>query len=67
MIKTDKEKYKAHIIDEIRTNYGEMSEYGSDTVWETVVGESDFDNAGSLCHGWSAVPIYIYNKLGMVK
>ena len=26
-------------------------------------GESDFSKAGSLCHGWSAMPIYYYNIL----
>lgn len=27
------------------------------------IGESDFDGAGSLCHGWSAMPVYYYNIL----
>jgi hypothetical protein len=40
-----------------------MVEYGVGTVWETELGESDFDNAGSLCHGWSALPIYYYHIL----
>jgi hypothetical protein len=31
------------------------------TVWETIDGKAAFDNAGSLCHGWSATPIYYYN------
>ena len=36
------------------------SRYGYNTVWETVLGAPDFDNAGSLCHGWSAMPVYYY-------
>ena len=24
---------------------------------------TSFDNAGSLCHGWSALPIYYYHTL----
>jgi hypothetical protein len=44
-----------------------MIDAGSTTVWETINGSVDFDNAGSLCHGWSAVPIYVYNKLGLIK
>ena len=32
-------------------------------VWETILGDADFDNAGSLCHGWSAMPVYYYNKI----
>ncbi len=51
------EKYRCNIIDEIRTSYAKMLEKGNGTVWEVIDGESAFDNAGSLCHGWSAVPI----------
>ena len=50
-----------YILSEIRKNYEKMVETG--TVWETAKGESDFDDAGSLCHGWSALPIYYYHKL----
>jgi hypothetical protein len=32
------------------------------------MGADDFDHAGSLCHGWSAIPIYFYYRylLGIV-
>ena len=40
-----------------------MLEAGSTTVWETELGEQDFSGAGSLCHGWSAMPIYYYHTL----
>ena len=43
-----------------------MLDDGSTTVWETLEGAEAFHNAGSLCHGWSAVPIYVYHRLGMV-
>ncbi len=36
---------------------------GATSFWETSDGESAFGNAGSLCHGWSAVPAYIYHIL----
>jgi len=62
----NKEKYKDFILGEIRASYKPMLDLG-DTVWETAIGSSDFDNAGSLCHGWSAIPIYIYHKLDMVR
>jgi len=62
-----KQKYKDVILEEIRSNYGKMLKEGSTTAWETTVGQADFANAGSLCHGWSAYPIYIYNELGLVK
>ncbi len=53
--------YKDYILNEIRENYARMIETG--TAWETVGGFEDFDGAGSLCHGWSSIPIYYYNKL----
>ena len=36
-----------------------MLDAGATTFWETELGATDFDGAGSLCHGWSAVPLYI--------
>ncbi|MBQ7793761.1 MAG: family 78 glycoside hydrolase catalytic domain [Clostridia bacterium] len=63
MIKVNKEKYKPFILQEIRETYKKMLDFGSTTVWETIEGESAFDDAGSLCHGWSAIPIYYYNIL----
>jgi hypothetical protein len=51
------------VIDEIRRNYGAMLDFGSSTVWETENGDKDFDNAGSLCHGWSAIAIKYLIKL----
>lgn len=67
LIETDKEKYRDVILQEIRNDYGKMLKCGSTTAWETINGQEDFANAGSLCHGWSAYPVYIYNQLGLVK
>ncbi|MBO5212971.1 MAG: family 78 glycoside hydrolase catalytic domain [Clostridia bacterium] len=67
LLQTDSEKYNGFILDEMRKSYKKMLDYGSSTVWETIDGASAFDNAGSLCHGWSAIPVYIYHRLGMVK
>ena len=61
LLATDKEKYQEWVLNEIRREYGKMIERG-DTVWETIDGASAFDNAGSLCHGWSAVPILFLNN-----
>ena len=52
------------IFSDIEKNYRPMVESGGTTVWETVVGEADFGGAGSLCHGWSAIPIVFYHRLG---
>jgi hypothetical protein len=40
-----------------------MLENGATSFWETIEGEAAFDKAGSLCHGWSALPVYYYNIL----
>ena len=66
LLDTDTEKYKNHILSEIRKGYKAMLDADSDTVWETALGESDFGGAGSLCHGWSAIPIYMYHKLKLI-
>lgn len=52
------DKYKKYIIDDIRVKYGEMLEKGATTFWETELGGEDFGGAGSMCHGWSAIPVY---------
>lgn len=51
-----------HVISDIRTVWGRMLSQGATSFWETERGAWDFDNAGSLCHGWSAIPIYFYGK-----
>lgn len=54
--------YKPYIMEQIQTVWGKMLDAGADTFWETELGADDFAYAGSLCHGWSAVPIYIWGK-----
>ena len=51
------------MLGEIRKNYSVMLDMGCDTVWETLRGPAG--TATSLCHGWSAVPIHVYHRLGM--
>lgn len=58
----DSSRYGAYVREEIERIWGKMLLDGATTFWETEKGESDFDGAGSLCHGWSAVPIYLYGK-----
>lgn len=57
------EKNKKFVLNSIKHNYGYMLESGATSFWETIRGEADFNNAGSLCHGWSAIPVYYYAKL----
>ena len=35
---------------------------GATSFWETSLGGDDFDNAGSLCHGWSSLPVLYYQS-----
>jgi len=61
LLKTDREKYTDFVLGDIRKAYLPMTKTG--TVWETAEGARAFDNAGSLCHGWSSTPIYYYRLL----
>jgi hypothetical protein len=63
LLMVDRERYKDFILDTIEKQYTVMLEAGSTTVWEDFLGESAYDGRGSLCHGWSAIPIYYYHTL----
>ena len=62
LLKADK-NYKGYILNDIDNNYKYMLDNNATTFWETIKGEADFDGAGSLCHGWTAMPVYYYNIL----
>lgn len=55
--------YSAFVVEDIKKKYGRMLAEGATTFWETEKGWRDFDNAGSLCHGWSAIPAYYLPRL----
>ena len=55
--------YAGYILEEIYHNYSIMLDAGATSFWETIEGQSAFGNAGSLCHGWSTIPIYYFNIL----
>ena len=59
----DKERYKELVLDEIRSTYKIMLNAGATSVWETIEGDKAFNKKGSLCHGWSAIPVYYYHQL----
>lgn len=56
-------KYKDYVLEDIDKTYSYMLEKGATTFWETIKGKDDFDGAGSLCHGWSAIAVYYYHTL----
>ena len=64
LLREDREKYAPMILSELDTTYKYMLDRGATTFWETIKGADDFGGAGSLCHGWSALPIYYYEILG---
>lgn len=61
------DKYKNYILDDIKAKYGKMLDEGATTFWETELGADDFGGGGSLCHGWSAIPIYYLSVLAENK
>lgn len=54
--------YKNFVLSEVDSVWGKMISEGATTFWETTAGAADFCGAGSLCHGWSSIPIFVYKK-----
>ena len=63
LLDADFEGNREYILADIRQKYNYMLGRGATSFWETILGEADFDGAGSLCHGWSGMPVYYYNIL----
>lgn len=47
------------VVEEIRTLYGPMIASGATTIWES------FAPVASLCHGFSATPVYLLSRYGL--
>jgi hypothetical protein len=56
----DTAQYGACVMADISRQWGLMLQHGATSFWETIDGADAFGKAGSLCHGWSAVPLYVY-------
>ncbi len=54
-------RYAKAVFDDIAEVFGRMLYNNATTFYETVDGARAFSNAGSLCHGWSAIPTYLYH------
>ncbi|WP_214626461.1 family 78 glycoside hydrolase catalytic domain [Paenibacillus agaridevorans] len=54
------DQYGTVVFGSIAEDWGGMLYRGATSFWETKGGAADFGLAGSLCHGWSAIPIYFY-------
>ncbi|MBR2838823.1 MAG: family 78 glycoside hydrolase catalytic domain, partial [Kiritimatiellae bacterium] len=48
------------VLPKMEGDWSAMLEKGATSFWEMREGAAAFRDAGSLCHGWSALPIYIY-------
>ncbi|GAA3405171.1 family 78 glycoside hydrolase catalytic domain [Paenibacillus hodogayensis] len=57
--------YGAAVFDTIAEQWGNMLFNGATSFWETLDGADAFGQAGSLCHGWSAIPVYFYYAYGL--
>lgn len=58
------DEYGDFVKRDIAAIWGGMLFKGATSFWETRRGAWDFDNGGSLCHGWSAVPAYVLRRYG---
>ena len=63
MIENGGEDVKAAVLQEVRARWNAMLKRGATSFYEDEKGEEAFNRAGSLSHGWSAVPIYVFNRL----
>ena len=52
--------YGESVFGQIAERWGSMLFSGATAFWETDQGPEAFDGAGSLCHGWSGIPVYLY-------
>ena len=52
--------YAEEVFRQIADRWGHMLYQGATTFWETDEGAKDFGWAGSLCHGWSGIPAYLF-------
>ena len=57
-----KEDQLDYVLKDVEKTFGPMVLCGDKTLYETEGGANDFHYAGSLCHGWSAVPCYIFRR-----
>ena len=48
------------VFRQVADRWGRMLYQGATTFWETDEGAKDFGWAGSLCHGWSGIPAYLF-------
>ena len=63
LLLVDEKKYAPWVIASIEQIYEKMLSAGATAFWEDELGANAFAKAGSLCHGWSALPVYYLHRL----
>ena len=63
LLSVDGKAYRESVLKEIAETWGAMLDEGATTFYEDEAGEKAFNRAGSLSHGWSAVPVYVLTKI----
>lgn len=53
-------QFRRDAVEDARKLWGSMTLQGATSYWETIDGASAFADAGSMCHGWSAVPAWLW-------
>lgn len=61
----DAGQYAGNVFREVAQRWGAMLFRGAETFWEREDGADAFDRAGSLCHGWGALPSYLYGRYAL--
>ena len=56
-------QYDKWVLDNIREKWGAMLAQGATSFWEVEEGACAYEWAGSLCHGWSSVPVVVLSRL----
>ncbi|MFH2069069.1 MAG: family 78 glycoside hydrolase catalytic domain [Candidatus Omnitrophota bacterium] len=52
-------KEQIKLLETCSRTFSSMLYKDATSLWETTRGADDFEYAGSLCHGWSALPIWL--------
>lgn len=62
LLKADRDRFKHFILEEIDEIYSKMLMKDATSFWETEDALA-YEDAASLCHGWSAMPVFYYKTL----
>ncbi|MBQ9710077.1 MAG: hypothetical protein IJV67_05600, partial [Clostridia bacterium] len=67
LLTVNREAYSEYVLADMKKDFKVMIDGGATSTWETIEGWQAFNGAGSLCHGWTALPVYFFNRLGIIE